>query len=176
MNRRSLVLVLTFAGSAGVLVQCGGSSSSPTATPTPGVAVATPVPTPAPKPLSVIPTCKIAASAPASPSCTKPGSRLSATVNGAIDRAILERPDLFDLGNVNGGPQVLNVDAYMVAVVAAIGDTGACAKIDPEGEISVKVDNGASEQWIVATRVGWGVPTDHWVQRKYVGACSPATF
>jgi hypothetical protein len=94
----------------------------------------------------------------------------------AIDRAIVERADLFDLDDVNGGPRILNVEAYMTAIVSALGEGGVCARIEPEGEIAVKGDNGASEQWIIASRVGWGVPTDHWVQRKYLGTCYPATF
>jgi hypothetical protein len=178
MNRRSLVLVPCAAVMAGALVQCGGSSSSPTSSPSPAVSIAaaTPAPTAAAKPLSVIPTCKLAASSPASLECDKRNSRLSTTVNASIDRALRERPELFNPDNVNGGPQVLNVEAYMTAVVAAIGETGACAKIEPEGEIAVKGDNGASEQWIIVSRVGWGVPTDHWLQRKYIGTCYPATF
>jgi hypothetical protein len=177
MKRRIHVLALCAAAAAGTLVQCGGSSSSPTSSPTPAGAVATPTPAPAAaKPLSKIPACKIAPSSPASIECDKPNSRLSTTVNGAIDRALLERPELFDLENVNGGPQVKDVDAYMTAVVAAIGEAGACARIEPEGEIAVKGDATASEQWIIVSRVGWGVPTDHWLQRKYVGTCYPATF
>jgi hypothetical protein len=180
MKRRIHVLVLCAATSAGTLVQCGGSRSSPTSSPTPAAGVAagaaTPAPTAAKKPLSTIPACRIAPSAPASIECAKPSSRLSTTVNAAIDRALLERPELFDLENVNGGPQVKDVDAYMTAVVAAIGESGACARIEPEGEIAVKGSNDASEQWIVVSRVGWGVPTDHWLQRKYIGTCYPATF
>jgi hypothetical protein len=176
MNRRSLVLVLSAAAMTSTLVQCGGSSASPTSSPTPAVSVATPAPTPVPKALSVIPPCKLAASSPASVECDKKNSKLSTTVNASIDRALRERPELFNLENVNGGPQVLNVDAYMTAVVAAIGESGACARIEPEGEIAVKGDNGASEQWIIVSRVGWGVPTDHWLQRKYIGTCYPATF
>jgi len=94
----------------------------------------------------------------------------------AIDRAINERPELFDLNDVNGGPRILNLDAYMTAVVAAIGEGGLCGHIDPEGEIGVKSGSSFSEQWIIASRAGWGVPTSNWVHRKYVGACSPATF
>jgi hypothetical protein len=62
------------------------------------------------------------------------------------------------------------------AVVAGLGEAGLCGHIDPEGEISVKAGNSFSEHWIIASRVGWGVPTDHWVQRKYVGACEPSVF
>jgi hypothetical protein len=157
-----------------LLVNCGGNTPAQPA-PVPTVAP-TPAPTPVPKALSVIPACALPASTPAAAECRKPDSRLGADVAAAIDRAIAERPELFDLGDVNGGPRVLDVQAYMTAVVSALGEAGVCARIEPEGEIAVKVDNGSSEQWIIASRVGWGVPTSNWVMRKYVGACSPATF
>jgi hypothetical protein len=86
----------------------------------------------------------------------------------------VERPDLFDLNDVNGGPRALNLDAYMVAVAAALGETGyLCTHIDPEGEIGVKSSSRFSEQWLVASRAGWGAPTSMWLHRKFV---SPATF
>jgi hypothetical protein len=98
-------------------------------------------------------------------------------VSAAIDRAITERPELFDLEDVNGGPRILNLDAYMTAVVAAISEVaGYCGVPGPEGEIGVKTGNSFSEQWLIASRAGWGTPTSNWVIRKYVGACSPATF
>jgi hypothetical protein len=166
---------LALALCSSLLVSCGSSSpAQPGVVPTPA-ATPTPVPPPS-KPLSVIPACALPASTPAALECRKPDSKLGIDVNAAIDRAIAERNDLFDLSNVNGGPRILNVEAYMTAVVSALGEGGVCARIEPEGEIAVKGDNGASEQWIVASRVGWGVPTDHWVQRKYIGTCYPATF
>lgn len=174
MSNVRVVGGLCLALSASILFACGGSSPAqpaPVPSPTP-----VPVPTPPPKALSVIPPCPVPASNPASPSCTKPQRRLERAVNAAIDRAIAERSDLFDLSDVNGGPQVLNIDAYMTAVVAALGEAGLCGKVDAEGEIGVKSDNSFNEQWIIVSRAGWGVPTDHWVQRKYVGACAPSTF
>ncbi len=66
--------------------------------------------------------------------------------------------------------------SYMTAVAAALGGAGFCPHVDPEGEIGVKEDNSRNEQWIIASRAGWNPPSANWVQRKYVGACSPATF
>ncbi len=86
------------------------------------------------------------------------------------------RPDLFDFTNINGGPRIVDAPAYMTAVVAALGEAGYCARIDPEGEIGVKKTNSFNEQWIIASRMGWGTPTDHWVMRKYKGACAPSMF
>ena len=174
MSRARVAGGLSLALPVWILVACGGSNPAqpaPVATPTP-----TPAPTPPPKALSVIPSCPLSSSNPANPSCTKPERRLEWAVNAAIDRAMTERPELFNFSNVNGGPQVLDIDAYMVAVVAALGEAGLCGKVDAEGEIGVKTDNSFNEQWIVVSRAGWGAPTDHWVQRKYVGACSPSTF
>jgi hypothetical protein len=90
-------------------------------------------------------------------------------VNAAIDRAINERPDLFDRTDFNGGPKVLKYKEYMTAVAAALGEAGFCAHIDPEGEIGVKYTNSFNEQWIIMTSASY-------VRRKYAGACSPATF
>ena len=73
-------------------------------------------------------------------------------------RAISERPELFDFTNINGGPEVVDPPAYMTAVVAALGEAGYCARIDPEGEIGVKKTNSFNEQWIIASRMGWGAP------------------
>lgn len=162
--------------SSSVLAACGGSSSpaqpAPVPSPTP-----TPQPTPPPAALSQIPPCALASSKPSNPSCTKPQQALKAAVNAAIDRAMSLRPDLFDFHDVNGGPRILDYKAYMTAVVAALGEAGGvCGNVDAEGEIGVKSSNSFSEQWIIASRAGWNPPSGNWVQRKYVGACSPATF
>ena len=58
---------------------------------------------------------------------------------------ITARPDLFGLKDVNGGPRILNCDAYMTAVVAALGEAGQCGKVDAEGEIGVKTSNSFIE-------------------------------
>ena len=174
--RKLVWAVLVLAVSVSLLTSCGGGSTpaAPTPTPTP---TPTPAPTPTPLPLSVIPTCPLPASNPgSSASCTDPPNRLGAAVSAAIDRVQRVRPELFDFTNINGGPEVVDPPAYMTAVVAALGEAGYCARIDPEGEIGVKKTNSFSEQWIIASRMGWGVPTDHWVQRKYKGSCAPSTF
>jgi len=165
---------LGLAFSFSILAACGSSTPAqpaPAPTPTP-----TPAPTPTPKALSVIPPCALPASNPPTPDCEKPKSRLEQAVDAAIDRTQRERPELFNFNSVNGGPQVLNIDQYMIAVVAALGEAGVCGKVDAEGEIGVKTDNSFNEQWIIVSRAGWSVPTDHWVERKYVGACWPSTF
>ena len=171
--RSACVVGGLFLVSASVLVSCGGSSSPAQPAPLPS-ATPTPLPTPVPPPLSSIPPCSLPPSNLGS--CTKPQQQLAAFVNAAIDRTIARRPDLFDLNDVNGGPRILNYQAYMVAVVSALGEVGSCGKVDAEGEIMVKTANSFSEHWIIASRAGWNPPSGNWVQRKYVGACSPAAF
>ncbi len=176
MSNIRMVGALPLTLSVSVLAACGGSSSPAQPAPVP-TATPTPQPTPVPPALSVIPPCPLPASNPgASASCEKPQRRLADDVNAAIDRAITERPDLFDLDDVNGGPRILKLEAYYTAVVAALGEGGVCGRIDAEGEIGVKSENSFNEQWIIASRAGWGSPTANWVQRKYVGACFPSTF
>jgi hypothetical protein len=176
MSKSRAVGAFSLALSVSVLVACGGSSSPAQPAPVP-TATPTPQPTPVPLALSVIPPCSLPASNPGpSASCTKPHIRLGDAVNAAIDRTITERPDLFDLNDVNGGPRILKLEPYYTAVVAALGEAGVCGRIDAEGEIGVKTENSFNEQWIIASRAGWGTPTENWVQRKYVGACEPSTF
>jgi hypothetical protein len=176
LRSRSLAGVALILGSF-ALSYCGGSSpAQPAAVPTP-VPTPTPAPTPPPQALSVIQPCPLPASNPGlSADCTAPKSVLNSTVNAAIDRVLTERPDLFNLNDVDGGPRILDLDKYMTAVVAAINLDGMCGKIDPEGEISIKQTNSFSEHFIIASRAGWNPPQGNWVRRKYVGACKPAMF
>jgi hypothetical protein len=177
MIRRSSLAGFALVFGSFTLARCGGSSpAQPTPVPTPA-ATPTPAPTPTPKPLSVIPPCPLpASSAGLSATCTAQRSLLQADVNAAIDRVIGERPDLFNPDDVDGGPRILDYDAYMTAVVSALNQAGLCGHIDPEGEIGVKRDNSFNEQWSIASRAGWNPPSGNWVRRKYVGVCAPATF
>ena len=165
--------------SVSVLTACGGSSSSSPAQPAPvPAATPTPQPTPTPLALSQISPCSLPKSNPGTnASCTKPTQQLKAAVDAAIDRTMAVRPELFDFHDVDGGPRILDYKAYMTAVVAALGEQpGVCGNVDAEGEIGVKKANSYSEQWIIASKAGYKPPVGNWVQRKYVGACSPATF
>ena len=175
MSNIRVVGALNLALSVAVLSACGGGSSP--AQPAP-VLAATPTPQPTPKPLalSVIPSCPLPSRVGASYTCTKERSRLGAEVNAAVDRVLAERPELLDFKDMNPGPRVLNVDTFMVAVVAALGEAGLCAHVDAEGEVAVKSDNSFNEQWIVVSRMGWSTPTEHWVLRKFAAACEPSAF
>ncbi len=177
MIRKRFFAGLGLAFASVVLATCGGGSSPSQQTPVPTpVPTPTPAPTPPPKALSVIPACALPASRPAGPDCQKPAARIGGAVDAAIDRALAVRPELFDFKDVNGGPRILDYNAYMTAVVAALGEAGFCGKVDAEGEIGVKTSNSFNEQWIIASRAGWNPPSGNWVIRKYVGACAPSTF
>lgn len=165
-------LILAFSSCA--LAGCGGGSSpaQPAPLPTPAP---TPAPTPTPKPLSVIPPCALAASRPTNPSCpsatsSKGATRFAVEVNGAIDRVIAVRPDIFDLQDMSdGGPKIKDYNAYMTAVVAALGEAGLCGQVDAEGEIGVKLANDWGEQWSI-----W--MSKDYPRRKYLYGCTPALF
>jgi hypothetical protein len=178
MLRRRVLAFSVLGSLALALVRCGGGSSpsQPPAVPTPA-ATPTPAPTPPPQPLSVIPPCVLPASNPgASADCTAPRTQLQPQMNAAIDRVITERPDLFNFNDIDGGPRILDYDKYMTAVAAAVNLGGMCARIDPEGEISIKQTNAFTEHFIIASKAGWNPPQGNWVRRKYVGACKPAVF
>jgi hypothetical protein len=175
MSNIRVVGVLSLALSMSVFSACGGGSSPAQPAPVP-TATPTPQPTPRPLALSVIPPCALPSRVGSSYTCEKSRPRLGTEVNAAVDRALAERPELVDFNSTNPGPKLLNVDAFMVAVVAALGEAGLCAYVDSEGEVAVKNDNSFNEQWIVASRMGWSVPTDHWVERKFAAACEPSAF
>jgi hypothetical protein len=127
--------------------------------------------------LSVIPPCALPAAGAGSVCDDAPSpTQLKSDVDAAIDRVISVRPDLFNFNDIDGGPRILDYDKYMTAVVAALGQAGLCGRIDPEGEIAVKLTNKASEQWIIASKAGYNPPVGNWVKRKYVGSCRPAIF
>jgi len=175
MSNTRVVGALNLALSVSVLSACGGGSS-PTLPVQVPAATPTPQPTPKPLALSVIPPCPLPSRVGASYTCTKERPRLGVEVNAAVDRVIAERPELLDFKDMNPGPRILNVDAFMVAVVAALGEAGLCAHVDAEGEVAVKTDNSFNEQWIVVSRMGWSTPTEHWVLRKFAAACEPSAF
>lgn len=173
--RRAGVLCGLWLASAGMLVACGGTASSPAQPP--AVPSATPVPPPPspPKPLSVIPPCPIPPN-PVNENCTKKQPVFGGQVNAAVDRVLSVRPELFDFNDIDGGPRILDYTAYMVAVVAALGEAGLCGKVDPEGELAVKSSNAFNEQWIVASKAGYNPPAGNWVMRKYKVVCTPSSF
>lgn len=174
--RRAFVVGGAAVMCAGAWVACGGgTTSSPSQPPAVSIpAPATPPPS-APRPLSVIPPCAIPPN-PVNENCVKKQPVFGDQVQAAIDRALVERPELFDFKDIDGGPRILDYPAYMVAVVAALGEAGLCGKVDPEGELAVKTSNAFNEQWVVASKAGYDPPAGNWVMRKYKVVCTPASF
>jgi hypothetical protein len=177
--KKSVLVGLGVALSGIILARCGGSSPAQT-NPTP-VVVSTPTPrpspTPTPLPLTQVKPCPL-------PPSSNPGSwepngcarltgrmagRLAAQVNAAMDRVLVERPDLFNFQDMNGGnPRVLDRQAYHVAVVSALSDLGVCGNIEKE-EIAIKNTNEFNEQWNIWTSSGF-------TWRKYETTCTPSWF
>jgi hypothetical protein len=160
------------------LPSCGGSTPSAPATPAPTpVPTPTPAPTPTPKPLTVVKACRLPPSS--NPKSWEPNgcdklkgrdaARLAPQVNAALDRVLVERPDLFNFGDMNGGnPRVLDRQAYHVAVMSALSDLDVCGNIEKE-EIAIKNTNDFNEQWNIWT-------SSSFVWRKYETTCAPAWF
>lgn len=120
------------------------------------------------------------------PGCSLPGSReiacsreevsrYLAAVETAIDTVIRTRPELFDTRDTAGStnwPKVLDVDAFVTAMVQTLTAQGFCAFWDGE-ELGVKKDtNDVSEQFDIL------LASDH-VRRgegAYRVSCYPAAF
>jgi hypothetical protein len=148
-------------------VSCGGGSAAPT---TP---VATPAPTPTPTPAPVGFTCPLPALPDLRNECPKLQPELYEFVENAIQKTILENPQLFDFNDDRGGGayRVLDRDRYIKSVVANVHAQGICAREEIE-EIQVKNSNAFNEQyniWVSSGHVRHG-------PRSYITTCFPAQF
>lgn len=159
------------------VVACGSGDSSPGPT-TPPVA-ATPAPTPTPPPAP--PVEAGANSCPLGPGtldtgCTAHlGSIHLGEVQGAIDRVVQTRPELFDLGDESGEGldqyRVLDAEAYLDAIVAELTAAGFCAGRALDGEtLQVKDSNEMSEDFDILLSSG------HIRRNAYLTSCRPAAF
>jgi hypothetical protein len=107
-------------------------------------------------------------------SCSaRKGSLHLAEVQGAIDRLVRTRPQLFDLEDESGAGQyrVLDREAYLQAIVTELRASGFCAQRAFDREtIQVKESNDLSEDFDVITSSGY-------VRRNaYLTSCRPASF
>jgi hypothetical protein len=175
--RNSVCAGLFLAVSGMLQTGCGGSSPAvpnptPTVAPTP-----TPQPTPTPLALTQVKPCRLPPSS--NPQSWEPNGcprlkgnlagRLAPELNAALDRVLLERPDLFNFNDMNGGnPRVKDRQAYHVAVMSALSDLGVCGNIEKE-EIAIKNTNDFNEQWNI-----WTSSAYTW--RRYETTCTPAWF
>lgn len=105
--------------------------------------------------------------------CAKGTSCFVETIKQSVQDVIAANPAWFtDEGG--GSYLVLDLEAYMNAVVAAVGQQDVCAIRDPNAgdEIAVKHDNGYAESFDILTadnhaRYGDGI---------YTATCAPAWF
>lgn len=94
------------------------------------------------------------------------------TVQNAVNQVQRDHPEWFDLSD--GNPRVLDVEAYMDAVVALVVASGLCSIRDPNAgdEIVVKHDNGAAENFDILTATGYARSGGG----IYTSTCIPAWF
>ena len=166
--RAALTLILA------VAVACSGSSG-PTPVPTPSASpspqptpTATPTPTPSPSAAS----CPLGKGT-VNTSCARHSAQLLDAVEQAVARLIQERPQLFNLADLDAGgaPRVLDTAQYYAGVVSNLQAAGYCANFDG-AEIQIKNTNEFSEQYDVLVSGGH-------VRRgpgTYRLTCAPASF
>jgi hypothetical protein len=150
---------------SGLIVRRGDSSYRATCSP----AV---LPTPAP-PLPQTPGCSLPPSK--EKACGREEqSRYLGVVDAAINQAVREHPEFFNLGDTQRGTdwyRVVNSAAYFSTVVANVSKDGRCAMFDGE-ELVVKGDDQFSEHFDIYT-------ADGYIRRgegSYRSSCYPAAF
>jgi hypothetical protein len=118
------------------------------------------------------------------PGCSLPGSRdvgcgvekpsYLRQVDAAIVKVADEMPNVIDKNDIRGGNgwyRVLNVDAYVNAVVAKLTAEGLCARWDGH-ELAVKGENKFSDQYDILAGEGYTRRGDG----SYRTTCYPAAF
>jgi hypothetical protein len=168
MKQSHLVLAVLVSAT---LVGCGGNS---TPTVPPPVPTPTPVPTATPVPPIVDNyVCPLPALPDLHTNCPVLSPHLLRHVEDAVNFAILNYPDIFDMNNTAGPgkPYVKDKNRYFAAVVKNLHDNNVCAVAEKE-EIGVKTTNDYNEQYNVLTsgsyvRNGDGI---------YITTCLPAQF
>ena len=150
-----------------LLVTCGSDTDQVTAPVATPVAVASP--TPAPSPTAQAFVCPLPA-LPDHGDCPKLTPVFRDPVNAAIDTAVAEHPELFDLNdNLGGGSyRIKDRGKYLKAVTANLNKQGFCVAESPE-ELGIKNTNTFNEQWNIVT-------SDLRVRRSYITTCFPAAF
>jgi hypothetical protein len=159
------LLVILWACSSGKSSPSGPTPSSPVPAPTP---TATPTPPPSSPPATTsCPKGSLDAR------CDRTSSRYLADVEGAIDRLVQARPELFDKNDAvgSGGYRVLDSDAYFAGVVQNLQAAGFCAEF-ASGELRVKRSNDFNEEFAILLSSGHVRRGDG----AYRTTCSPATF
>lgn len=94
-------------------------------------------------------------------------------VKAAVTGTIAAHPEWFSTDNPAGCPFILDVDAFMDAVVADLVAGGLCAIRDPNApgeEVTVKHDNAFSENFDIVASTGCARYGD----AIYTSTCAPA--
>jgi len=161
---------------AALAAACGGDTSATTpdpiasGTPTPAPA-ATPTPTPNPGSIGSF-ACRLPASSnpgAMTNGCPETRAQLGDYLNAAIDKAMRERPELFNFAEMNGpSPRVVDPVRYHQVVAENLVQSGVCTVIERE-ELALKASNAFSEQWVIYTSSGF-------VRRRYKATCAPSWF
>lgn len=164
----------TAMGAALWLGNCGGSSgpTQPTST---TVASINPSTTTLP-PTTTVPAsaCSSLGKGDVDSQCIKKAPVFLSDVGAAEDRLVRERPDVFNLSDVNagGGYKVVKTDDYLNGVAKNLLAAGFCAERSVFDTIRIKNSNDFSEEYDVLLSTGY-------VYRgagSYQKSCSPAAF
>lgn len=172
----NLVAACALGACALAAASCGSSSppSSPTSPPL-SVQPAPPPPPPTPGVEAEASSCPLGSGTSNTSCSSRLGSIHLAEVQGAIDRLVRARAELFDLedesGEGTGQYRVLDRQAYLGAVVTELRASGFCAQRAFDREtIQVKDSNDLSEDFDVIT-------SSSYVRRNaYLTSCRPASF
>ena len=105
--------------------------------------------------------------------CAKGTSCFLANVKTAVVAVVNAQPSWFDYNNPDNCPFILQMDAFMNAVVADLVVQGTCAIRDPNApdeEVTVKHDNAFAENFDIVAASGCARYGD----LIYTSTCSPA--
>lgn len=94
-------------------------------------------------------------------------------VQKAVNTVVSQNPSWFDFNNQWNCPMILNVDAFMDAVVAQLAGPSLCAIRDPNApgeEVTLKHDNAFTENFDIVASTGCARSGS----AIYTGWCSPA--
>lgn len=143
----------------------------PDPTPVTTPVTAAPAPTPAPTPAAF--RCPLPDMPRLNIICPRPPAVLWHQVDAAIDKAVAQHPELFNLNDDKGGGSYLVLDRarYHQVVVDNLHAEGICAIVELE-EIAVKTSNDFNEQyniWVSDGHIRHG-------ERAHITTCFPATF
>jgi hypothetical protein len=160
-----LACLLTLSG-------CGGSSTGVNAITQTTVS---PSPSPSANPVVVVSVCERLGDGVFGAKCAKGNTTFYDVVDGAIDKLVQERPQLFNLNDVAspGSYRVVDPEGYYQGLVDRLGAAGLCAEMDPTKTfLQVKANNDSSESFRVLAAKDF-IARGAWI---YQNTCTPASF